>query len=364
MKIAILGGGQLGKMFLQNAHNYPVECGVLDPDPQAPSRSLAHYFQQGDFRDYDTVMQFAAGYDIVTIEIEQVNLQALYELESQGKTVIPPPQILEIIQNKHTQKQFYLDNNIPTAPLVAQDHYPQVQKLHTGGYDGRGVQLLTADTQEKQWAEPSIYEQVADISLELSVIVVRTQAGESRTFPVVEQVFDPVYNQLDYLISPARITPAIEEQARQIALDTVQQMGGVGIYAVELFLTHQGKIWVNEIAPRAHNSGHATIEGNHSSQYDMLLRVLLDLPLADTHPRSITAMLNVVGSESQQGPARFAGMQQILAIPGTHLHWYGKSITKPGRKMGHITICGSTHQEVQEQVERIRPHAQVTAFNG
>ncbi|MGQ1944930.1 5-(carboxyamino)imidazole ribonucleotide synthase [Ornithobacterium rhinotracheale] len=357
-KIGILGGGQLGRMFIQNALNYPYEISILDPNPEAPCSKIAHRFVCGDFNDYQSVMDFAQQVDIVGIEIEHVNLEALRELKKQGKTVIPDPDVLEIIQDKGKQKDFYLKNNIPTAPLKEKTDFPVVQKLCTGGYDGKGVQILR-DEETEIWEENSIFEALADLKMELAVIVAQNADGERAVYPVVEQVFNPKYNLLDYLITPARISPEEEEKAKQIALEVVKAFDSPGIYAVELFLNNDGSIWVNETAPRVHNSGHATIEAAYSSQFDMMLRTLVNLPLGNTDLKCKAAMLNLIGAPDHKGESSIKGLNDALKLPGFSIHWYGKKLTSPGRKMGHATFCGNNWDEIITQIEKVKKEVEI-----
>lgn len=354
IKIGILGGGQLGRMFIQNALNYPVEIHILDPDANAPCSKLAHNFVVGDFNDEQDVLEFAKNIDVIGIEIEHVNLKALKKLKKEGKIVVPDPDILEIIQDKGLQKEFYLKYNIPTAPLKKEDEYPLVQKLCKGGYDGKGVQVLTEENKSKKWEEASVFEEKADIKMELSVLIARNLNGQTAIYPVVEQVFNPEYNLLDYLISPARISDDIAQKAKEIGMKVVEEFDSPGIFAIELFLNQDGSIWVNETAPRVHNSGHATIEGNICSQFDMMLRCLLNLPLGDTSPKLKSAMINLIGANDEIGKAKIDGLDKILTLPGHSLHWYGKEITKPGRKMGHATIVGENWSEIIAQIEEIK----------
>ncbi|MGP2569843.1 5-(carboxyamino)imidazole ribonucleotide synthase [Ornithobacterium rhinotracheale] len=357
-KIGILGGGQLGRMFIQNALNYPYEIFILDPNPEAPCSQIADHFVCGDFNDYQSVMDFAQQVDIVGIEIEHVNLKALRELKKQGKTVIPDPDVLEIIQDKGKQKDFYLKNNIPTAPLKEKNDFPVVQKLCKGGYDGKGVQILK-DEKTKAWKENSIFEALADLKMELAVIVAQNADGERAVYPVVEQVFNPTYNLLDYLITPARISPEEEENAKQIALEVVKAFDSPGIYAVELFLNNDGSIWVNETAPRVHNSGHATIEAAYSSQFDMMLRTLVNLPLGNTDLKCKAAMLNLIGAPNHEGASYIKGLNDALKLPGFSIHWYGKKLTSPGRKMGHATFCGNNWDEIITQIEKVKKEVEI-----
>lgn len=358
-KIGILGGGQLGRMFIQNALNYPVEIYVLDPNPNAPCCDIAHHFCKGDFNHYDDVLSFGQQVDIIGIEIEHVNLAALRELKKQGKTVIPDPEVLEIIQDKSLQKDFYLKHQIPTAPLKNKTDFPFVQKLCKGGYDGKGVQIIYEKNKNHFWEEPSILETKADIDKELAVIVAVNPEGEKAIYPIVEQVFNSKYNLLDYLVTPAHISDSIAQEAKEIALKVVTAFGAPGIFAIELFLNKNESLWVNETAPRVHNSGHATIEAAYCSQFDMMLRVLLNYPLGNTQLKTSAAMLNLLGEPNHRGNALVSGLDKTLSLPGISMHWYGKSITQPGRKMGHATFCGSTFEEIEPQIELTKKHLKI-----
>lgn len=358
-KIGILGGGQLGRMFIQNALNYPVEIHILDPNPEAPCSKIAHRFVVGDFNNELDVLNFAENVDIVGIEIEHVNLSALKKLKKLGKTIIPDPEVLEIIQDKGIQKDFYLNHDIATAPLKDKNDLPNVQKLKKGGYDGKGVQLLSAENFENCWGEDSIFEEQADILMELAVLVAQNQSGETAVYPVVEQVFNPEYNLLDYLISPARIDEETAQQAKDLALKVVKKLNSPGIFAIELFLNHDGSLWVNETAPRVHNSGHATIEGNFCSQFDMMLRTLLNFPLGNPESKLKSAMFNLIGASGYTGKAKIQGLEKILNLPGHSLHWYGKKMTKPGRKMGHSTVVAQDWDGVIQQIETIKKEVKI-----
>ena len=279
----------------------------------------------------------------------------MQKLKKSGKTIIPDPDVLEIIQDKGLQKKFYFQHQIPSAPFKNQNEFPLVQKLCKGGYDGKGVQVLTEENHHKKWTEDSVFEELADIHLELAVIIARNQRGETAIYPVVEQVINKEYNLLEYLMIPARIDDETAERAKKVALKVVNAFNQPGIYAVELFLNKNNEIWVNETAPRVHNSGHATIEAADSSQFDMMLRVLLNLPLGSTRLKSPAAILNIIGEEGHEGNAKVEGLEELLKIPGSAMHWYGKNITKPGRKMGHATFTAKTHDEIILNIDKIRP---------
>ena len=371
-KIGILGGGQLGRMFIENALRYDVEIHILDPAANAPCAHLTKYFTQGDFKDYDTVYQFGQKVDVVTIEIEHVNTDALYQLEKEGKTVIPSAKALETIKDKGLQKDFYAQHNIPSSPyrIIADkadlnnhlDFFPVFQKARKDGYDGKGVVHLKSEADLKEsFNVPSVLEKSVDIEKEISVIIARDQQGNLTTFPVVELVFDPVYNLVDYLSSPAQITEEQTQHANELATLVAKHLDSPGIFAVEMFLTKTGDILVNETAPRAHNSGHHTIEASISSQFDQHLRILLDLPLGSTKSYPAAAMINLVGSEGHTGPACYKGIEKITDLQNVYLHLYGKEITKPGRKMGHVSVIGSTFDDVLEKIQKIKETVKVVS---
>lgn len=370
--IAVLGGGQLGRMLIQAAIDFDVKINSLDPDPEAPCKHIAHRFQVGSLNDYETVMQFAEKADVVTIEIENVNIEALFSLEKQGKKVFPQPAVLQIIQDKRLQKQFFKDNNLPTADFILtenraevadnQSFLPAVHKIGKGGYDGRGVQVLRSiDAIDKAFDAPSVLEKLVDFEKELAVIVARSEKGEIKTFPVVEMVFHPTANLVEYLFSPAQISDEIAEKAQEIAYKTAQAFGVVGLLAVELFLTKKGEILINEVAPRPHNSGHQTIKGNDVSQYEQHLRAILNLPLGDTSEHSFSAMVNLLGEEGHEGNVNYEGMDEVLAVAGVHPFLYGKAITKPFRKMGHVTIVEQNFEKLKQKITFVKKTLKVVS---
>jgi 5-(carboxyamino)imidazole ribonucleotide synthase len=364
-KIAILGGGQLGRMFIQNALSYGVHISMLDPSPNAPCAKICDYFEVGSFKDYNTVLEFGRKADIITIEIEHVNTEALRQLEKEGKTVIPSADAIETIKDKGLQKLFYQKHNIPSSDFrllnnaseLAEniDFLPAFQKARTEGYDGKGVTYLKdLNNLNQAFDEPSVLEKAVDIAKELSVIVIRNASGQTTTFPVVELVFDPVYNLVDYLKAPANISETHEKTARNLAIQVVGALNSPGIFAVEMFLTQNGEILVNETAPRTHNSGHHTIEASISSQFDQQLRALLNLPLGSTKSYPAAAMINVVGAEGFSGKVKYEGVEAIAEMENVYLHLYGKEETKPGRKMGHITVIGQNFDQIQPLIEKIK----------
>jgi 5-(carboxyamino)imidazole ribonucleotide synthase len=364
-KIGLLGGGQLGRMLIQAAIDLDFEIACLDPDAEAPCRSLAHNFVHGSFQDFDTVMAFGQDQDVISIEIEHVNIEALEALEKQGKKVFPQPHLLRMIQDKRLQKQYFKDHGFPTADFIlidsaeeiAQhlDFLPAFHKLGKGGYDGRGVQSIKSDADiSLGFKEPGLLEKAVPFVNELAVIVARNEMGEVRSFPTVEMVFHPTQNLVEFLISPAEIRVEIEEKAVSLAKRLIESLGLVGILAVELFLTADGEVLINEIAPRPHNSGHHTIRANVTSQYEQHLRAISGLPLGDTRTTCFSGMLNLLGEAGYTGPVKYEGLSESLAIPGVYPFLYGKKITKPFRKMGHVTILGDSREEVEQKAAQVK----------
>ena len=364
-KIGILGGGQLGRMLLQAAANYPVETFVMENDPQCPAAHLCHHFTVGDIRNFDDVYQFGKDLNAVTIEIESVNEEALEKLEQDGVKIYPRPSALRTIKNKILQKQFYKQNQIPTPDFVVtnnknelNDHLsllPAVQKLGMGGYDGRGVQVMkTKDDFSKGFDEPSVLEKMVSIKKEIAQIIAISPTGEVAMYPPVDMVFDKHLNLLDYQISPADIPEKELWKIEAISMAVVKGLGSPGIFAVELFIDEKDDVWVNETAPRVHNSGHHTIEANFSSQFDMLWRIMLDYPLGNTSHILPAAIINIVGNEGHTGDAKYEGLHEVLQMDNVFVHIYGKKQTKPGRKMGHVTILSNEKQELVHKANRIK----------
>ena len=369
MKIGILGGGQLGRMFIQEALKYDDELYVLDPDQNCPCSQISR-FTQGDYNSYEEVLNFGLDKDIITIEIENVNVEALEALEQRGVSVIPSPSIIKIIQQKILQKEFYKKHGIPSPEFTAVwemegqrcFELPFVQKLNKGGYDGKGVQVIK-DQEDctKLWQEPSIIEKLVDIEKELSIIVAKNSSGEVKTFPVTEMVADERLNLLDFNICPAEIEGQTEKQIQEICSKFLQSIEGAGLFAIELFLDRKGKVWVNETAPRLHNSGHQSQEGNANSQFEQLYRVIKDLPLADTEARQFSGMLNLVGEERHTGKVEYQGLEEVLRLPDVYVHLYGKAQTKPGRKMGHINILADTREELLQRLSEVKGMVKVVS---
>lgn len=352
-KLGILGGGQLGKMLLKETRKWDVHTRVMDPSADAPSRIGCNEFVQGDLMDFDQVYTFGQGLDVLTIEIEHVNVNALEKLQSEGVKVYPDPKMLRTIQNKSSQKLFYQDHQIPTAPFSRFAYtseledslsngglkLPFVWKSTQLGYDGRGVKIIREEEDLKGLPNVEcIAEELIPFKKELAVIVARTPSGVIETYPPVEMEFHPEANQVQYVICPAHLDEAIALKARELAVDVAQKFGLVGLLAVEMFLTAEDHILVNEVAPRPHNSGHFSIEGSYTSQFEQHLRALLDLPLGDTSSRGYSVMVNLVGEPGHEGDVRYEGMEDVLGMPGVTPHIYGKRKTRPFRKMGHITI--------------------------
>jgi 5-(carboxyamino)imidazole ribonucleotide synthase len=372
LRLGILGGGQLGRMLLQAAIDFDFQVAVLDPDPDSSCARLTPDFTVGSFRDFETVYQFGRNLDVLTIEIESVNLDVLKRLRDEGVRVYPQPEVVEIIQNKRTQKQFFRDHGLPTSDFVLTDSrehvadfadfLPAFHKLGTGGYDGRGVQRLasTADL-GKAFDAPGVLEKAVDFEKELAVIVARNEAGEVACFPTVEMVFHPEANLVEYLFAPADISPDLDAAAQDVARRTAEAFGIVGLLAVELFLTRDGQILINEVAPRPHNSGHHTLRANDVSQFEQHWRAILGLPLGSTRAHGPAAMVNLLGAEGHEGPPRYEGFDALLAAPGVHPFLYGKKTTKPFRKMGHVTVLGETLPELQARVALVQQSVQIVS---
>lgn len=362
-KIGILGGGQLGRMLCLAGADWNLNISILD-SIGCPAQNLCSTFVEGNINNYEDVLAFGRSIDILTIEIEHVNIEALKQLEKEGIKVFPKPVILEIINDKSIQKQFYKNNNIPTSDfqiyqnkqevIDADFTFPFVQKSCKGGYDGKGVTVIKNEDQLSNLLDcPCIIESMVKIQKELAVIVARNESGEIKSYPVTEMEFNENSNLVKFLFTPANINTTIEEKCQKIALDIVEKLDYVGILAVELFFTESGEILVNEIAPRTHNSGHHTIEGSVTSQFQQQLRAILNLPLGDTVFKKHTAMVNLVGEQRYEGNVKVEGLEECLKIPDFHLHLYGKMTTKPNRKMGHATILGSNFDEIKQKADTV-----------
>lgn len=358
-------------MLIQSGLDLNIPFSVLDPDAHAPCSTISE-FVQGKLTDFDTVMKFGSQCELITIEIENVNTNALKELVKRGKQVFPQPEVIELIQDKRTQKKFYKDNGIPTAEFVLVDNaddvkqysafLPAVNKLGREGYDGRGVQIIeTADDFIKAFDSPGLLERLIPFEKEIAVIVARNARGDVQTYPAVEMVFHPIQNLVEYLFAPVELSDKILRDADNIARNVIQKLNMVGILAVEMFITQSGSVLVNEIAPRPHNSGHQTIEANFTSQYEQHLRAILNLPLGDTRHILPSAMVNLLGEPGFEGLARYEGLEEILKVSGVHVHLYGKRITKPFRKMGHVTILDEDPSSLKKKVGFVKQTLKVIA---
>ena len=364
-KIGILGGGQLGRMLLQAAANYPVETFVLENDDYCPAAHLCHHFTKGDIKDFNAVYAFGKNLDALTIEIENVNIDALEKLEAEGVKIYPKPSVLRIIKNKILQKQYYKDNQIPTADFIItadkqelnqhENFLPAVHKIGEGGYDGRGVQLLNDKNDiEKGFDAPSVLEKMVDIQKEIAQMVAINNKGETALYPPVEMLFDPQLNLLDYQLCPAELSMQTLYVVEAVSLAVTRNFKSPGIYAVEMFIDKKGNVLVNETAPRVHNSGHHTIEAHYSSQFDMLWRIMLDYPLGNTEAILPSIMVNIIGAEGFSGPVKYEGLEEVLKIENAFVHLYGKKETRPGRKMGHVTILSTEKQELLFQSNKVK----------
>jgi 5-(carboxyamino)imidazole ribonucleotide synthase len=369
--LGILGGGQLGRMLIQSGIDLNLNFKVLDPDSHAPCSQLAD-FTCGKLTDYQTVWDFGQSCDLITIEIENVNTQALSDLAKAGKKVFPQPAIIELIQDKRKQKEFFVVNQIPTAEfilvenkndVISNQHFlPAVNKLGREGYDGRGVQILRSQQDlEKAFGAPGLLEKLIDFEKEIAVIVSRNESGEISSYPPVEMVFHPEANLVEYLFSPAQISKGIVGKADKIARRIIEKLNMVGLLAVEMFITKDEDVLVNEIAPRPHNSGHQTIEGNVTSQYEQHLRAILNLSPGDTSIVKPSAMINLLGEENFSGLARYEGLEEVLKLEGAHIHLYGKKLTKPFRKMGHVTVVDQDLESLKKKANFVKQTLKVKA---
>ncbi len=375
-KLGILGGGQLGKMMLYETRKYDIQTYVLDPNPNAPCRIACNHFQLGNLMDYETVYNFGKKVDVLTFEIETVNIEALAQLEKEGKKVYPSSRTLENIQNKGTQKLFYRENKIPTANFIRFSNKahltegitsnkmkpPFIWKSAQGGYDGKGVSVIKtgADLAKLPDVECIIEEKI-DFKNELAVIVARSTQGEIKTYPVVEMEFHPEANQVEYVICPARIDDHIAQKAIKVAENVSKAFEHVGILAVEMFQTQDDKILVNEVAPRPHNSGHYSIEGSYTNQFEQHIRAILGLPLGNTDSKVGSIMVNLVGAEGHTGDVVYQNIEEIMKMKGVTPHIYGKKQTKPFRKMGHVTVINENISEARKIAEKVKNTIQVTS---
>ena len=377
-RLGILGGGQLGKMILQETRRYDIFTRVLEPSHEAPCRIGSNEFIQNKITDFDQVYEFGQHCDLITIEIENVNVDALEALEHQGKKVYPQPHVLKTIKNKADQKQFYQNQNLPTARFakVASRseceqiinegtlELPLVWKAATGGYDGKGVQILRKqeDLNLLPEKEEGLLERLVDFKKEIGVVVARSENGEVRAFPPVEMDFHPTANLVEYVFSPSLLFESIQQKARELACAVAGKFEIVGLLAVEMFLDQNDELLINEVAPRVHNSGHLTIEGNATSQFDQHLRAILGLPLGDSSLVRPAVMVNLIGDPDHQGPVVYEGLQQCLKIPGVYPHIYGKAETRPYRKMGHVTVTAETLEDAREKAREVKERVKVISL--
>ncbi|MEY2905114.1 MAG: hypothetical protein RJA52_1130 [Bacteroidota bacterium] len=355
-KVGVLGGGQLGKMMAMAAANWHIPIYFLDPDENASSKFYCHGFKNGDFRNYEDVYSFGKDMDILTIEIEHVSISALKDLEKLGVKVFPQPHILEMIQDKGLQKEFFKKNGIPSPDfelvndkkeILKQNFtFPFVQKTRKGGYDGKGVQIVKSKNDYAFLFEsPSVIENCVDIDKELAIIGARNEVGEIVLYPPVEMIFNEDANLVEFLRCPAQISNSTIQEMKLIAQNILEITEICGLLAIEMFLDREGKIWVNEMAPRPHNSGHHTIESHITSQFEQHLRAILNFPLGSTKMKSPSIMMNILGEPGEEGEAELQGLEKVLREEGVYVHLYGKKMVKPFRKMGHVTILKENIEE-------------------
>ncbi|NOR55087.1 MAG: 5-(carboxyamino)imidazole ribonucleotide synthase [Sulfurovum sp.] len=367
LKLGIISGGQLGKMLIQEASKWAIATSILDPDPDCPAKRIATEHVEGDFLDFDTVYNFGKEVDILTYEMENINIEALLQLKKDGFKVVPDPEVLALIQDKGLQKEFYKKHNIPTSPFACCENaddiakaiedkeftYPFVQKLRKGGYDGRGVAVIKS-AEDTLLDGPSMLETMVEIDKEIAIIVARNELGEVRCFPAVEMTFDEKTNLVEDLFCPANISDKDVKIAEELAIKIIEKLEMVGLLAVEFFIDKNGEVVVNEVAPRPHNSGHHTIESVLTSQLEQMLRAILGLPLGSTKLIMPSVMLNLLGEEGHTGQVRYEGLSEVLAMEGVKVHLYGKQQTRPSRKMGHVTVLCPTVEEAFEKAEKVK----------
>jgi len=364
-KLGVLGGGQLGKMLLTETQKFDIYTSILDTSAGAPCAQICNEFHLGSLMNFDTVYNFGKKVDLLTIEIEHVNIEALLKLENEGLEIYPQPSVLQIIQHKGRQKDFFVTNNIPTSPhkrfstlneLKSESlEFPFVWKSAQFGYDGTGVKIVKNQNDLNSLADVEcIIEKLIHFKNELAVIVARNKNGEIKTYPVVEMEFHPEANQVEYVICPARISNEAAEKARNIALKVAESFKHIGLLAVELFQTENDEIIVNEVAPRAHNSGHYSIEASYTNQFEQHLRSILNLPLGNTASKVAGVMVNLVGEEGFSGNVVYENMEEILKMDGVTPHIYGKKETRPFRKMGHVTVASNNINEARKIAEKVK----------
>ncbi len=377
LKLGIIAGGQLGKMLIQEASKWDIKTYVLDNDENCPAGSIASCFIKGSSLDFESVYQFGKLVDVLTFEIENVNIEALNKLKAEGHRVVPDPKVLELIQDKGLQKKFYEKNGIPTSAYKIYDsktailnglekgeiNFPFVQKLRRGGYDGRGVAVINdRGNLIRLLSGASVIEEKVEIVKEISAIVARNRNGEIKCYPIVEMLFDPIANLVDKLICPSSISVEQSEKAVIFASEIIELLEMEGLLAVEFFIDSKGDVIVNEVAPRVHNSGHHTIESVITSQFEQHLRAILNLPLGSTKLKLPSVMINILGEEGYEGAVIYEGLTESMAIDGVKIHLYGKKITKPYRKMGHVTILSSSLECAQKKADQVKQLIRVKSW--
>ena len=367
LKMGVIAGGQLGKMLIQEASRWDIISYVLDPDEGCSARNVANVYIKGDFRDFDDVYAFGKQVDILTYELEDINIDALQQLKAEGLTILPDPDTLALIQDKGLQKEFYAKHEMPTSAFKCYENteeitqaiesreltYPFVQKLRKGGYDGHGVALIKS-SKDTLLDGASMIEDKVDIDKEIAVIAARNARGEVRCFPAVEMSFNEDTNLVEEIFCPANITLSQAEVAEVLAKEIIGNLDMVGLLAIEFFIDAKGQILINEVAPRPHNSGHHTIDSAVTSQLKQLLRAILNLPLGSTALTTASVMLNLLGEAGHTGPVYYEGFAECMAIDGVKIHLYGKKMTRPSRKMGHVTIVGNTVAEARIKAEKVK----------
>lgn len=376
-KLGIIAGGQLGKMLALAASNWDIKTFILDPDAQCPAASCSSVFVKGNYLNFDDVYNFGKKVDMITFEIENVNTEALKKLKQEGLKIYPNPETLELIKDKGRQKEFYLKHNIPsaffelykskqeiiTAIENGELRFPFVQKLRTGGYDGKGVAAIKTNIDVVNLLEgESVIEESINIKKEISIIAARNNHGEIKCFPPVEMEFNPTANLVEKLICPASIEESISTEAMQLVVKIISSLNFCGLLAVEVFVDNQNKVWINEIAPRPHNSGHHTIESAITSQYEQLLRAIFNFPLGSTHLKSPAVMINLLGEQGYEGKVKYEGLTEAMAVEGVKIHLYGKKITKPFRKMGHVTILSHSIEEAMKNAEIVKQKLKIKSW--
>lgn len=377
LKLGIIAGGQLGKMLIQEAVKWDIVTYVLDDDADCPAGSIASTYVKGSSSDFDAVYQFGKMVDVLTFEIENVNVDALRQLRLEGTKVVPDPEVLALIQDKGLQKGFFNKNGIPGAPYLIYESvqaicagiesgeivFPFVQKLRKGGFDGRGVAVVSCESDlGKLLPGASVIEEKVDIAKEISVIVARNKRGEVKCYPVVEMIFDPKANLVDLLMCPSSISVEQSEKAMNYASEIIELLDMEGLLAVEFFIDSNGEVIVNEMAPRPHNSGHHTIDSIITSQFEQHLRAVLDLPLGSTKLKLPSVMINILGGDGFYGPVIYEGLTESMAIDGVKIHLYGKKITRPYRKMGHVTILSSSVECALKKAAKVKKLIKVKSW--